>query len=168
VTYRRTGLLAVPARRGLPRSEYSSLTITPGCWRTFVRFSVKPSISLGEFENGKLAVEGALGLDPDVVVLDISMPVMNGFQASALLRDLKCRTKIVMLTTYEDSEFISKAFSCGADAYVCKRSLAADLGAAISAVLHGNTFTSPSIGPLEAQGDRTVALPDRRIKVQDA
>jgi DNA-binding NarL/FixJ family response regulator len=66
---------------------------------------------VGEFENGKLPVEGALGLDPDMVVLDISMPVMNGFQASALLRDLKCRTKIVILTTYEDSEFIAKAFS---------------------------------------------------------
>jgi DNA-binding NarL/FixJ family response regulator len=129
----------------LPRSEYSSLTINAGVLAYLRALLGKAFDIVGEFENGKLAVEGALGLDPDVVVLDISMPVMNGFQASALLRDLKCRTKIVILTTYEDSEFIAKAFSCGADAYVCKRRLADDLGAAISAVLHGNT-----IGPLEA------------------
>jgi DNA-binding NarL/FixJ family response regulator len=53
-----------------------------------------------------------------VVVLDISMPVMNGLQATKFLRDLRCRSRIVILTTYEDKEYIDAAFSCGANAFV--------------------------------------------------
>jgi DNA-binding NarL/FixJ family response regulator len=68
---------------------------------------------VGAVEDGKQAVDAALRLDPDVLVLDISMPVMNGFQAAAHLRDVKCRTKIVILTTYEDDEYIDAAFSSG-------------------------------------------------------
>jgi DNA-binding NarL/FixJ family response regulator len=100
-------------------------------------------------EDGKEAVDAALRLDPDVIVLDISMPVLNGFQAAACLRDAKCRTKIVILTMYEDSEYISEAFSSGAGAYVTKRCLETDLVPAIRAVLQGDTFVSPSIAPLE-------------------
>lgn len=100
---------------------------------------------VGAVEDGKQAVDATLRLDPDVLVLDISMPVMNGFTASARLRDLKCRTKIVVLTTYEDDEYIDKAFSSGANAYVTKERLATDLVTAIRAVLHGNRFISPSL-----------------------
>jgi DNA-binding NarL/FixJ family response regulator len=104
---------------------------------------------VGSAEDGKQAVDATLRLDPDVLVLDISMPVMNGFQAAACLRDVKCRTKIVILTAYEDQEYVDAAFSSGAGAYVSKRNLAADLEMAISAVLHGNTFVSPSIAQQE-------------------
>jgi DNA-binding NarL/FixJ family response regulator len=100
---------------------------------------------IGAVEDGKQAVDVALRLDPDVLILDISMPVLNGFQAAAHLRDVKCRTKIVILTTYEDDEYIDAAFSSGADAYVTKRHLATDLVTAIHEVLHGNKFTSPSL-----------------------
>jgi two-component system, NarL family, nitrate/nitrite response regulator NarL len=75
---------------------------------------------VGAVENGEQAVDAALRLSPDVLVLDISMPVMNGFQAAARLRDLKCKTKIVILTTYEDRDYINAAFSVGASAYVVK------------------------------------------------
>lgn len=104
---------------------------------------------VGAFEDGKQAVDGVLRLDPDVMILDISMPVLNGFQAAARLRDAKSRTRIVVLTTYEESEFISQAFSSGASAYVSKQHLATDLETAIRAVLHGGTFISPSIAPLD-------------------
>jgi DNA-binding NarL/FixJ family response regulator len=100
---------------------------------------------IGAVEDGQQAVDVALRLHPDVLTLDISMPVMNGFQAAARLRDVKCRTKIVILTTYEDDEYIDTAFSFGVDAYVTKRHLATDLVTAIREVLHGNTFTSPSL-----------------------
>jgi DNA-binding NarL/FixJ family response regulator len=100
---------------------------------------------IGAVENGKQAVDTTLRLDPDVLVLDISMPVMNGFQAAACLRDLKCNTKIVILTTYEDDEYIEAAFSSGASAYVTKRHLVTDLVTAIREVVHGNTFISPSL-----------------------
>jgi DNA-binding NarL/FixJ family response regulator len=100
---------------------------------------------VGAVEDGKQAVDAVLRLDPDVLVLDISMPVMNGFMASAHLRALNCRTKIVILTTYEEDEgYIEAAFSSGANAYVTKDRLATDLELAIRAVLHGNTFTSRS------------------------
>jgi DNA-binding NarL/FixJ family response regulator len=100
---------------------------------------------VGTVEDGKQAVNAVLRLDPDVLVLDISMPVMNGFQAAARLRDLKCRTKIVILTMYEDSEYIREAFSSNASAYVTKRYLATDLVTAIHEVVRGNTFVSPSL-----------------------
>ncbi len=100
---------------------------------------------VGAVEDGKQAVEAVLQLDPDVLVLDISMPVMNGFQAAASLRDLKCRTKIVILTTYDDDEYIQLAFSSGANAYVTKRHFTTDLVTAIREVLDGNTFMSPSL-----------------------
>jgi DNA-binding NarL/FixJ family response regulator len=100
---------------------------------------------IGTAGDGKQAVDAALRLDPDVLILDISMPLMNGLQAAARLRDVKCRTKIVILTVYEDREYISAAFSCGASAYVSKRHLGSDLVTAIREVLRGNTFVSPSL-----------------------
>jgi DNA-binding NarL/FixJ family response regulator len=106
---------------------------------------------IGSVEDGRQAVDAVLRLDPDVLVLDISMPVMNGFQTAARLRDAKCRTKIVILTVFEGREYIAEAFSSGANAYVSKRYLGTDLVAAIRAVLQGNTFISPSIAPLWSQ-----------------
>lgn len=100
---------------------------------------------VGAVGDGKQAVDAALRLDPDVLVLDISMPVMNGFQAAARLRHLKCETKIVMLSIYEDEDYIDEAFSSGASAYVTKRCFATDLVTAIREVIRGNTFISPSL-----------------------
>jgi two-component system, NarL family, nitrate/nitrite response regulator NarL len=100
---------------------------------------------VGAVENGEQAVNAALRLSPDVLVLDISMPVMNGFQAAERLRDLKCKTKIVILTTYEDRDYINAAFSAGASGYVVKRHFGTDLVIAIRQVIHGNTFVSPSL-----------------------
>jgi DNA-binding NarL/FixJ family response regulator len=101
---------------------------------------------IGAVEDGKQAIDAVLRLDPDVLVLDISMPLMNGLQAAARLRDVKCRTKIVILTVYEDHEYISAAFSSGASAYVTKRHLGRDLVTAIREVLCGNTFVSSALG----------------------
>jgi DNA-binding NarL/FixJ family response regulator len=131
---------------------------------------------VGAVEDGGRAVESALRLDPDVLVLDISMPVMNGFQVAARLRDLKCRAKVVILTTYEDHEYIDAAFASGASAYVTKRYFATDLVAAIREVLCEKTFISPSLRGLElvprvtaikshARGD-TVLAPLRRQEIE--
>jgi len=100
---------------------------------------------VGTAEDGRQAIDAVLCFDPDVVVLDISMPVMNGLQAAAHLRDLKCKTKIVILTTYEDDEYIEEAFASGATAYVAKRNFGTDLVTAIREVMRGNTFISPSL-----------------------
>jgi len=100
---------------------------------------------VGAVEDGKQAVDAVLELDPDVLVLDISMPFMNGFEAAARLRRLRCRTKIVILTVYEGNEYIDAAFSAGANAFVAKQYLGTDLVTAIREVLQGATFVSQSL-----------------------
>jgi DNA-binding NarL/FixJ family response regulator len=100
---------------------------------------------VGTAENGKEAVNAVRLLDPDVLVIDISMPILDGLQAAACLRDAKCRTKIVFLTIHEQSDYVSAAFAAGASGYVTKRHLGIDLLPAIREVLQGHTFVSPSI-----------------------
>jgi DNA-binding NarL/FixJ family response regulator len=95
--------------------------------------------------NGEDAIEAVRRLDPDVLVIDISMPILDGLQAASRLRDARCRTKIVFLTIHEQSDFISAAFAAGASGYVSKRHLGTDLVAAIHEVLQGHTFISPSL-----------------------
>jgi DNA-binding NarL/FixJ family response regulator len=100
---------------------------------------------VGSVGDGKQAVDATLQLDPDILILGLSLPVMNGFEVTARLWDLKCRTRIVILSTFEDEEHINGAFSFGAKAYVTKRHVATDLVTAVHEVLRGNMFVSPSL-----------------------
>jgi DNA-binding NarL/FixJ family response regulator len=99
----------------------------------------------GTAENGEEAVREVLRIDPDVLVLDLNMPGMNGLQVASLLREKHSRTKILFLTIHEEPEYISAAFSAGALAYVTKRRLASDLRLAIREVHDGRKFFSPSL-----------------------
>jgi two-component system NarL family response regulator len=99
----------------------------------------------GTAENGEEAVREVLRLDPDVLVLDLNMPVMNGLQVTSLLREKHPRTKILILTIHEEPEYISAAFCAGAFAYVTKRRLGSDLRVAIREVFDGRNFLSPSL-----------------------
>jgi len=100
---------------------------------------------VGTAENGEEAVRAALYLDPDVVVLDINMPLMNGLQVASSLREKHPRTKILFLTIHEEPEYVSAAFSLGACGYVTKRRLSSDLALAIREVYDGRNFFSPSL-----------------------
>ncbi|HWJ48599.1 MAG TPA: response regulator transcription factor [Candidatus Udaeobacter sp.] len=100
---------------------------------------------VGAVTDGKQAVDATLRLDPDALVLDVSMPVMNGLQAAACLRDVKCRTKIVVLTVHEDPDCIDAAFSSGASGYVSKPDISTDLVTAIRSVIRGSRYISPSL-----------------------
>src|SRR5580700_2166873 len=84
---------------------------------------------VGTAENGEDAVDAVCRLDPDVLVIDMAMPVMDGLQATERLRDANCRTKIVFLTIHEQSDYVAAAFSAGASGYVTKRHLGTDLAA---------------------------------------
>ena len=97
----------------------------------------------GTTDNGEEAVRQVLRLDPDVLVLDLNMPVMNGLQVASLLREKHPRTKILFLTIHEEPEYISAAFSAGARGYVTKRHMASDLALAIREVFDGRNFLSP-------------------------
>ena len=99
----------------------------------------------GTAENGEEAVREVLRLDPDVLVLDLNMPVMNGLRVTSLLREKHPRTKILILTIHEEPEYISAAFSAGALAYVTKRRLWSDLRLAIREAYDGRKFLSPSL-----------------------
>jgi DNA-binding NarL/FixJ family response regulator len=101
---------------------------------------------IGTAGNGEEAVQAVLNLDPDVLVIDIAMPVLNGIQAASRIRKIHPRTKILFLTICEQPDYISAAFSAGASGYVTKRRLASDLATAIREVFLGNTFLSPSLG----------------------
>jgi len=99
----------------------------------------------GTVENGEEAVREVLRLDPDVLVLDLNMPVMNGLQVTSLLREKHPRTKILILTIHEEPEYISAAFCAGALAYVTKRRLGSDLRFAIREAYGGRKFLSPAL-----------------------
>lgn len=96
-------------------------------------------------KNGRDAVTEVQRLDPDVLVIDISMPVLDGLQAVSRLRSKKCRTKFVFLTVHEDSDFIAAAFSAGASGYVTKSHITTDLVPAIHEAVEGRTYVSQSI-----------------------
>jgi DNA-binding NarL/FixJ family response regulator len=97
--------------------------------------------------NGKAAVEEVRRLDPDVLVIDISMPVLDGLQAASQLRRKGYRTKIVFLTVHEDQDFVEAAFAAGASGYVTKSHIASDLVPAIQEALIGHTDISKSLKP---------------------
>jgi DNA-binding NarL/FixJ family response regulator len=100
---------------------------------------------VGAVKNGRDAVVETQRLDPDVLVIDVSMPVLDGLQAVSQLRCAKCRTKVVFLTVHEDRDFVTAGFSAGASAYVTKAQLTTDLVPAIREVIEGRTYVSPSI-----------------------
>jgi DNA-binding NarL/FixJ family response regulator len=78
---------------------------------------------VGALEDGKRAVDAVLALNPDVLVMDISMPVLNGFQAAKQLQTAGCRAKIIFLTIYESRDYVDAAFSAGVSGYVTRHCL---------------------------------------------
>jgi DNA-binding NarL/FixJ family response regulator len=108
---------------------------------------------VGAVEDGKQAVEAVLALNPDALVIDISMPVLNGLQAAKQLQTANSRAKVIFLTVYEGRDFLDAAFSAGACGYVNKGRLSTDLIPAIHEGMLGRTFISaPSQPPGEAHG----------------
>jgi DNA-binding NarL/FixJ family response regulator len=100
---------------------------------------------IGTVSNGQDAVDAVIGCDPDVLVLDITMPVLNGLQVAAIVREKRPGTKTLFLTIHEQPEYISAAFSAGASGYVTKRRLCAELAHAVREVAQGNTFISSTL-----------------------
>src|SRR5580765_1786312 len=99
----------------------------------------------GTFTAGEKLVMAAESLLPDVVILDIGMPKMNGLSACARIKNLLPKTKIVFLTMNQDIDTAAEAFRAGASGYVLKTSAASELIAAIREVLRGGYFATPSL-----------------------
>jgi DNA-binding NarL/FixJ family response regulator len=100
---------------------------------------------VGEAENGRDAVKSAVELSPDVVVMDISMPEMNGIEATERLRKECPSTKIVALTIYEDTGYLRQSLKAGASGYVLKRAVVEELVQAVRTCAAGGTYIDPTL-----------------------
>jgi len=109
---------------------------------------------IGTASNGREAVRLARELVPDAVVMDISMPDLNGIEATRQIRVRAPSVRIVMLSMHANREHVHQALAAGADGYVLKESAAAEVAAAVRAVAAGRRYLSPSIeaAMLEAGG----------------
>lgn len=105
---------------------------------------------VGAVENGQRVLEVAPSLSPDILVLDICMPVLSGIEAALRLQESGSRIRVVFLTVHEDPDFVEAALSAGALGYVLKPFLATDLIPAIRKALEGKTFTSRLAAPASA------------------
>ena len=109
---------------------------------------------VGTAENGLDSYKAVLALQPDVVLLDITMPAMDGLLVAQRLRDAKSCAKIILLSAYDDPDFIAAGFAAGADCYVTKARITTDLDAAIGIALQGNHFISQSTGIAELSNEK--------------
>lgn len=102
---------------------------------------------VGEASNGQEAVLLAQRLNPDVLIMDIRMPIMNGIQAAERIRELKLSTRIILLSMYSDESLIHQAIKSGIKGYVLKSSASEELLLAIQAAYRDETFLS---GPVSS------------------
>jgi DNA-binding NarL/FixJ family response regulator len=98
---------------------------------------------VGTFAEGHTLVEGAPALDPDLIVLDVAMPTMNGFSAGERLKQILPAVKLIYLTMNQDPDMAAEAFRLGATGYVLKHSAASELVKAIRQVLRGGSYVPP-------------------------
>ncbi|NUO07835.1 MAG: response regulator transcription factor [Candidatus Brocadia sp.] len=119
---------------------------------TIVRQGIKQLLKLheiyevvGEASDGLGAIKGVEALLPDVVILDIALPGMNGIEAAKQIRCISPDTKVIVLTMYESKEFITRMLDIGISAYLNKESTDTDLIAALEATMKGQVFLSPSV-----------------------
>jgi DNA-binding NarL/FixJ family response regulator len=99
---------------------------------------------VGEASEGKEAVEKAQELRPDVIIMDISMPGMDGMEATRRITKRNTITKVLILTQHENKDYILSAIKAGAAGYVPKKALGTELVSAIHAVYRGDSFLYPS------------------------
>src|SRR5258707_8938376 len=100
---------------------------------------------IGEAENGRQAVMLARKTPPDVVVMDVAMPLLNGLEATRQILKALPSSKVLVLTSYGDDECVQQLMQAGASGYLIKQTAANDLLKAIREVQRGNAFFSPSI-----------------------
>ncbi len=130
---------------------------------------------VGEAGDGREAVRLAKELSPDLVLLDVSMPEMNGLKATELLREVCPRVRVVMLTRHTDQAYLQQLLQAGASGYVLKQSEPSVLLQAVRAVAAGGSYLDPSItgkalsgyfgrrSAVQAEGD--AAISEREAEV---
>jgi len=108
--------------------------------------NAQPTLEVvGEASDGKEAVDVALKLNPDVVLMDISMPVLRGFEATRRLKRARPFIKVLILTVYGDEDLVTRCLDAGAAGYILKDTPPVQLVYAIEAVNQGQQYLSPSV-----------------------
>lgn len=100
---------------------------------------------VGMVEDGRALLEAASRLQPDIVILDIAMPLLNGIDAARQLKERLPKVKLIVVTMHADTAYVRAAFKAGASGYLLKRSASDELEQAIRAVLAGNFYVTPFI-----------------------
>lgn len=119
---------------------------------TIVRKGIKsileqsPDIQVvGEAEDGKSAIDEIEKIMPDIAVIDISMPLLNGIEVTRIIGKRNPEIKIIILSQYSSDEYVFEVLKAGARAYVLKKAAPEELIAAIHAVFNGHSYLSPEI-----------------------
>ncbi|MCI0708056.1 MAG: response regulator transcription factor [Ignavibacteriae bacterium] len=114
--------------------------------------SYEDFVVVGEATNGEEAVEMTRKVQPDVVIIDLSMPKMNGIEATKLIRERYPETRVLVLTMHENEEYIYQIFRSGAGGYVLKNSSREELYEAVRAVAKGEKFFSTRVSEIMVEG----------------
>lgn len=122
---------------------------------------------LAEAENGQQLVHLVQTLQPDVVVMDINMPELNGIQAAAQIQQLPVETRIVILSVHSDETLIRQALRNGVKGYLLKRSVTEDLLLAIRSAHQGEFYLSPTISKIVSQQALTGSPDDKSYRPFD-
>ena len=110
-----------------------------------VRLLAKSYDVVGTVNDGRTLLEAIETLEPDVLVVDLSLPIISGIEAASILQQRKRPAKIVFLTAYNDPDFVKATRDAGALGYVLKQQMNTDLPQAIEKANAGEYFTSPSL-----------------------
>lgn len=122
---------------------------------------------VGQAEDGTGAIEVSMKLRPKVVLMDVSMPGLGGLEATIELKKSLPDTRVLVLTQYDDKEYVSRFLKAGAAGYILKKAIGADLISAIRAVAAGESYLHPSVasgiidgflGKSEAEMDESESL----------
>ena len=100
---------------------------------------------VGQVSDGLALVTAAQTLQPDVIVLDIGMPLLNGLEAARRIKETVRNVKLVFLTMHEDADLVAEAFRSGASAYLVKRSATSELMTALREVMSGRSYVTPLV-----------------------
>jgi len=112
-----------------------------------------PEVSIvGEASNGKEAIEKASTLRPDIILMDIAMPGLGGLEATLEIKKKHPEIKIIVLTQYDDAEYVSRFLKSGVSGYILKRASGAELISAIRSVAEGESYLYPSVASKVIEG----------------
>ena len=109
---------------------------------------------VGEASNGREALEAAVKLSPDVVVMDVAMPELNGIEATRRMAEAAPRTRVLALSMHKDSVYVREILRAGARGYLLKDAVDEDLIAAVRAVARGEGYLSPGVADAVLTDDR--------------